>query len=73
VTHRRFAIAGEYFDSDATLLKCGDSSGSIRTQPLPYRKDVTRFAMTEGDDGCFWVPAQDIVGELIRAAERWPA
>src|SRR6187455_2002308 len=50
VTYRGLAIAGEDLDSDTTLLKCGDRSGCIWTQPLPYRKDVTIFAISEGDN-----------------------
>ena len=34
---------------------------------------MPRFAVTEGDDGCLGIPAQDFVGDLVRAAERRPA
>ncbi|MDB5582255.1 MAG: hypothetical protein JWR80_7431 [Bradyrhizobium sp.] len=69
MAHRGLAIAGQNFDPDTTLPKCGNSSRCIRTQPLPHGKYMESFPMPKGDDRRFGIAVKDIVSELIRAAE----
>ena len=71
--HRRFTIAGQDLDRDPAPCEARQWRRRIGAQALADREHMPRFAMTEGDDGCFGIPAQDFVGDLVRAAKRRPA
>ena len=73
VAYRRLSIAGQNLDFNPGLEERGNGAGRVGAQALPHRKDVPRFAVTEGDDGSLRIPAQDFVGDLVRAAKRRPA
>ena len=70
VAHGGLAIPGQYLDFKSGLQEHGNRTGCIAAQTLPHREDVPRLAVTEGDDGSLGIPAQDLVGDLVRAAEQ---